>query len=438
MNRKKCFSEFVRYSTLSILGTLGVSCYILADTFFVSKGLGSKGLTALNLIIPVYNLIHGTGLMLGMGGATKYSICKSQDERKRMDVIFTNTVYLAIFFSVIYMLAGVFGADKLGVIMGADSDIDVVNMTTVYLRWMLIFAPAFIMNDILLCFVRNDNGSQLAMGAMLFGSFSNILLDYMCIFPLNMGILGAVLATGLSQIISIAMLSWHIIKKNNEFHFVRVALEAEVVKQDFSIGFPSLIGQVSSGIVIFIFNMLILRIEGNVGVAAYGVIANISLVVVAIYTGLAQGIQPLISNAYGTENKEYIRQLMRYAMTAMSIISAAIYLLIVVFAQPIVAVFNSGNDMLLQSIAEEGMILYFTSNIFAGYNIVIAVYFTSIENTVPAHVLSLLRGLVLIVPMAFVMAALWGMHGIWLTYPLTELLTAGISIIIKKRYEKIY
>lgn len=437
MDKKKCFNEFARYSILSILGTLGVSCYILADTFFVSNGLGNKGLTALNLAIPVYNFIHGTGLMLGMGGATKFSISKSQRDSKRMDIIFTNTVYLAILFSVLFLLLGVFCARPLAVLLGADSDAAVLNMTITYLRWLLIFAPAFIMNDVLLCFVRNDDSPQLAMGAMLVGSFSNIVLDYIFIFPMNMGIFGAIFATGLSPIISIIMMSPHWIRKKNEFHFVHTRLESEVVKQDFSIGFPSLIGQVSSGIVMITFNALILKLEGNIGVAAYGVIANISLVVVAIYTGLAQGVQPLISSAYGTENKAYIKLLHRYSMVTMLIISGVIYLLLVVFSEQIVSVFNSENNILLQSIAEEGMVLYFTSNLFAGYNIIIATFFTSMENVVPAHVLSLLRGLVLIVPLAFLMSALWGMKGIWLTYPATELITAVIGLEIKRRYDKI-
>ena len=92
MEKRFCFREFSRYTILSILGTLGVSCYILADTFFVAQGIGTNGLAALNLAIPVYDFIHGTGLMLGMGGATKFTILKSQNNKKGADQIFTNTV----------------------------------------------------------------------------------------------------------------------------------------------------------------------------------------------------------------------------------------------------------------------------------------------------------------------------------------------------------
>ena len=107
------FVEFIRYSFFSIMGMIAISCYILADTFFVAQGIGTNGLAALNLAIPVYDFIHGTGLMLGMGGATKFTILKSQNNKKGADQIFTNTVYLGVFFSLLFMAGGVFFAGRI-------------------------------------------------------------------------------------------------------------------------------------------------------------------------------------------------------------------------------------------------------------------------------------------------------------------------------------
>ena len=230
MEQKSSMRDFARYTILSVLGTLGVSCYILADTFFVSKGVGTDGLAALNLAIPVYNFIHGTGLMLGMGGATKLSVCKSQGKQEEVNRFFTNTVYLAILFSGAFFLLGLFFSDQLAILLGADAN--VLEMTDTYLKWLLLFAPAFILNDVLLCFVRNDESPQLSMIAMLIGSFSNIVLDYIFIFPMQMGIFGAIFATGLSPIISIVMMLPHWTRKKNTFHFVKTKMEANIVKQD--------------------------------------------------------------------------------------------------------------------------------------------------------------------------------------------------------------
>lgn len=418
MEQSSCFREFVRYTVFSVLGTLGVSCYILADTFFVSKGLGTNGLAALNLAIPVYNFIHGTGLMLGMGGVTKFSVCKGQNHQGEVNRIYTNILELALLLSVLFMLPGALFPYRLANLLGADEA--VLEMTATYLRWLLIFSPAFILNDVYVCFVRNDDSPQLAMAAMMIGSFANIFLDYLFIFPMQMGIFGAVFATGFSPLISMAVMSPHWLKKKNTFHWVRTRPCLTIARQSLSLGFPSLVAQVSSGLVMIVFNIIILGLKGNTGVAAYGIIANLSLVVTAVYSGLAQGMQPLVSQFYGMGNMPQTRVVLRYAVVAMVVLSGIIYGVIALFTQPIIAIFNSENNRELQEIAAVGLRLYFVSSPFIGYNTVLAMFFTSVERAMPAHILSLLRGFILIIPAAFGFSVLWGMTGVWMVYPVVE------------------
>lgn len=430
MSQPSCMRDFIRYTTLSVLGTLGVSCYILADTFFIAKGLGTNGLAALNLAIPVYNFIHGTGLMLGMGGATKFSIYKSQNQKKEINRLYTSTICLAILSSAIFVLIGLFFSNQLACILGADAN--VLEMTDTYLRWLLIFAPAFIFNDVFQCFVRNDDNPQLSMLAMLIGSFSNIILDYIFIFLLHMGIFGAVFATGLSPVISILIMLPHWLRGKHTFHVAKTKIRARTIKQTLSLGFPSLIAQLSSGIVMITFNAIILNLAGNTGVAAYGVIANISLVIVAVYTGIAQGVQPLISSFYGKGDKRQIRTVSKYAVTTVLIVSCAVYLLIFIFAQQITTVFNSEKNIALQQIAVTGLKLYFLSSAFVGYNVILATLLTSTERALPAHILSLLRGLIFLIPITLFLSALWGMTGVWLAYPITEFFVALLGLIMTR------
>lgn len=307
-------------------------------------------------------------------------------------------------------------------------------MTQTYLKMILLFAPAFILNDILVCFVRNDGNPRLSMLAMLGGSMANILLDYVFIFPLGMGIFGAVLATGLAPLISIAIMSGHWMGKNKGFHLAKTEIQGQTALLILSLGFPSLITEVSSGIVIIVFNVIILGLKGNVGVAAYGVIANLSLVVISIFTGIAQGMQPLISSAYGRGDSARIRGILRYGLAAAVFISLTLYAGICWGAAPITAVFNSENNHKLQEIAEYGLRLYFTGIPAAGLNIILSIFFTSTEQAVPAHIISLLRGLVLIIPIAFFLSGLWGMTGVWLAFPATELVCALTGAAICKRF----
>lgn len=418
--KENVFREYLKYMLLNVLGMLGLSCYILADTYFVSAGLGNRGLTALNLAIPVYSFIHGTGLMLGMGGATRYSMLKSQEQEKRKNLVFSNTVMLYAVFSVLYVFTGIFCADQITVLLGADEA--VFSMTRAYLKTLLQFSPAFLLNETLLCFVRNDGAPQLSMAAMLGGSFSNIILDYVFIFIFDMGIFGAVLATCFAPLISIGILSPFFIKKKNQFHFVRCRMERRTVGYIFSSGIPSLIAELSSGIVMIVFNGIILGIQGNIGVAAYGVIANLSLVVIAVYTGIAQGIQPIVSRDYGSGNRKNTGKVFRYAVYTVLLLSAVIYLGMFFGTEAVTAIFNSEGNLELQKMAEEGLKLYFTACPFAGFNIILSVYFTSTDKAKPANMISILRGFVIIVPMAFLMAAAGKMTGLWMAFPVTEFL----------------
>lgn len=427
MMRSKCFRDFAKYASLNVMGMIGLSCYILADTFFVSKGLGTNGLTALNLAIPIYSFIHGSGLMIGMGGGTKYSIQKSQKNHEAANRIFTNAVCLAAVFAAFFVLVGIFFSGTIISLFGANDS--VFDMSKTYLQVILLFAPAFLMNNVLLCFVRNDGAPQLSMAAMIGGSLSNVVLDWVFIFPCQMGIFGAVFATGLAPIISMLILSPHFIRKKNQFHFTKCKPKGKLFAGILSSGIPSLVTEVSSGVVMIVFNSIILHLEGNVGVAAYGVIANLSLVVIAIYTGIAQGIQPIISRNYGVKNLGNVHATMRYALITMLLFSVVIYMVVLFGAWQIADIFNSEQNAMLQNIATEGLRLYFTACPFAGFNVIISMYFTSTERPRPAHVISILRGFLVIIPMAFLLSWIGKIHGVWCAFPATELLVAVIGLL---------
>lgn len=428
MKSQTCLKDFFKYTSLNISGMIGVSFYILADTFFVSKGLGIKGLAALNLALPLYSFMDGCGLMIGMGGGTKYSIQKSTGDDTAANRIFTNAVILSALFSAFFMLTSCLFLDSILSFFGAKGEVLTLSIT--YLSVILLFAPAFLMNYMLLAFVRNDGAPQLSMAAMIGGSLSNVLLDWVFIFPCRMGIFGASLATGLAPVISILILSPHLIRKKNGFHFIRCKASLRLFMEIITTGIPSLITEMSSAITMIVFNSIMLRLKGNVGVAAYSVIANLSLVVIAIYNGLAQGTQPLISSNYGIQNKKNIHSLLRYALTAVFLLSAVIYAVVFFGAGQITSLFNSEQDRLLQSIATEGLRLYFTACPFAGFNVIMSIYFSSVERPVPAQIISILRGFVIIVPMAFLLSAAAGINGAFFAFPATEFLTALIGLFL--------
>ena len=205
-----------------------------------------------------------------------------------------------------------------------------------------------------------------------------------------------------------------------------------------SSGMPSLVTELSSGIVMLVFNYIILRLEGNTGVAAFGVITVVSLVVVAIYTGLSQGIQPLVSQNYGMGEAANVKAIWKYAMLTMLLISAVIYGVIVLNASQIATAFNSEKNEALQRLAVAGLKLYFLACPITGFNIVTATYFTSTEYSRPAQIISCLRGFLILIPMVLLLSSVWRITGVWLAYPFTECAVALAGtvfyIFAKKKY----
>ncbi|MBQ9673693.1 MAG: polysaccharide biosynthesis C-terminal domain-containing protein [Ruminococcus sp.] len=426
--------NFSKYVTLNIIGMIGLSCYILADTFFIAKGLGSKGLTALNLALPLFSLLNGIGLMLGIGGASRYTVLKNQGDAEGANSVFTHTVFFGAVFSVIFFCLGCFIPKQLAVLVGADSEM--LGMTGTYISVLWMFSPFFIFNDIMQSFIRNDNSPHLSMAGMIIGSMSNIVLDYIFIFPLNMGIFGAILATGISPCISLAVISFHFIKRKNTFHLTPTSANAGHIKYIFSGGLTAFVGEMSTGIVIMIFNTILLQLSGNIAVAGYGVIANISMVVISVFNGLAQGIQPLCSRFYGTGNRNSLQKILHYAIVLSFIIAVLIYLSAFFGADYITMIFNSNNDAELQKIAVHGIKLYFIGSVFAGINITVAIYFVSVEQPLFANIISISRGFAVIIPVTIILSSLWKITGLWLAFTVAEGIVTVLSYILYITYKR--
>lgn len=422
--------EFRRYAAPGVLGMIGISCYILADTFFVAKGTGSLGLAALNIAIPAYNLMNGLGLMVGVGGATHYSLCRAQGDAAEADRTFTHTLLLGLCIALLFVLTGTFGVVPLSRLLGANAE--TLDMTAVYLRLLLCFAPFFVTNNIMIAFVRNDGEPGRAMAGMIAGSLFNIVFDWVFIFPCGLGMFGAALATGASPLVSLLVLSGHLRQPSRGFHLRRERLRPRLLPRICSPGLSSLVSELASGITLLLINLVLLRIAGNTAVAAYGVIANLALVESAIFTGLSTGVQPLISRSAEADR----RRLLRWTVTTALAISALMYVLVFVFASPITAVFNSEHDPALAACAVPGLRIYFAGFLAACINIIAAAYFSAAGQASRGFIISLVRSIIAIPPVLFALSALLGVTGVWLTFPAVEALACALSLLFILRSPK--
>lgn len=428
---QKVGKTFGKYVALNVMGALGLSCYILADTYFVAAGAGAQGLAALNLAIPVYSFINGLGLMAGMGGATAYAIAGGQGDHKRRRTVFTQVACMVLAISLLFSLGGLFFAVPLSAALGADSQ--VLEKTSVYLRILMIFAPMFMFNNLLVCFVRNDGNPRLSMAAMVLGSLSNIVLDYVFIMVFHWGMFGAAVATGIAPVVSMLILSRHLRSKACGFGLRRGRLKPRLMGDCAALGLSSLIVEVSAGVVMIVFNGLAAAAAGNTGIAAYGVLANLALVITSIFTGIGQGIQPILSRYYGQGNKTAMNQVYGLAVAVSALFALGIYAVCAVFAHPVAGAFNRQGDPVLEAIAVRGLRIYFTGFLFAGINVVTAAFFSAVSQPGRSFAVSVLRGFVVILPMAFILSAALGLDGVWLSMPASELVVAAFCLVLYVR-----
>ena len=422
--------QFFKYVSQNIFGLLGTSCYILADTYFIAQAAGTDGVTLLNLCLPIYNLIFAFGSMIGLGAATRYAILRAQGDA-RAQRYFSNAIFSVCILAVPFMLVGIFRPDGLLRLMGGDADIVALGMN--YARIFLMFTPFFMCNYVVASFVRNDGDPSLAMVATLSGSLFNVVFDYIFIFPMGLGLPGAALATAISPILSIAVCSAHFIKKSNTITFVRKAPSVRLLAQSCQLGISGFVGELSSGVTTTVFNFLLLRLAGNVAVAAYGVVANFALVATAIFNGVAQGAQPLVSQCYGKNEMAGARKLLLLGCGTALGLAALLYGVVFGYTDALTALFNSENSALMAAFAHSGMRIYFVGYFFAGCNIVAAGYLGAINRPAEASITSLCRGMVAIVVCSLVMSALFGMNGVWAAFPVSEAITLALTVFLLKR-----
>ena len=425
--------QYFRYVSQNIFGLIGTSCYILADTYFIAQAAGTDGVAMLNLCLPIYNFIFAFGSMIGLGSATRYAILKAQND-ERAHRYFSNGLMCAILIAVPFMLVGAFCPDAVLRLMGGDAAIVALGLQ--YTRIFLLFTPFFMCNYIVSAFTRNDGDPSLAMVATLSGSLFNVVFDYIFIFPMGWGLPGAALATAISPMLSIAICSTHFLKKSNTVAFVRKAPSLRLLAQSCQLGISGFVGELSSGVTTTVFNFLLLRLAGNVAVAAYGVVANFALVATAIFNGVAQGAQPLVSQCYGRNEMAGAKKLLLLGGGTALGLAAVLYGVVFGFTDSLVALFNSENSALMAEFAHSGMRLYFAGYFFAGCNIVAAGYLGAVNRPAEASITSLCRGMVAIVVCSLVLSALFGMNGVWAAFPVSEAITLALTVFLLKRRER--
>ena len=281
--------------------------------------------------------------------------------------------------------------------------------------------------------MRNDNNPSNAMIGSVIASLFNIVFDYIFMFPMNMGMAGAALATGLSPIVGSAFCLLHYCSKKNTVPFGWQTPRFKHLCACCQLGLSNFVGEIANAVTITTFNMLILKISGNIGVASYGVVANVSAVCNAIFNGLAQGVQPLMSHSYGKKDNKALKKYLQYGIGTALLFSLTIVFTVNLKSDFFISLFNSENNAGLHKYAAEGIRLYFWAFFFVGINTLLVSYFSATNNPKPAFLTSLIRGTFAIVFFALVLSSIWQMTGVWLAFPCSEAFSLLVILYFYKK-----
>ena len=281
--------EINHYVIRNILANVGLSTYVLIDTLFIAIAAGSLGLTVLNLALPLYNIFNATGLLLGVGGATYFSLHKVK-EPARVQTTYSQLMIFAFGLGVVEIGLIWLFLDPLLHLLGADSQ--TLGLGRTYVGIMAFSAPLYMCNYITINFVRNDGNPSLTMMATLTETVCVVLIDWFFIFKLGLQMEGAALAVIFSPLCSLLVLSRHACFKHRQLTWRWVKPQLATLKAAARLGLAPFMNEMSSGVSIYVFNWMLLLLAGNYAVAAYGVVANVAIITLAAANGAGNRLHP--------------------------------------------------------------------------------------------------------------------------------------------------
>lgn len=334
---------FAKYAIPQMIGLLFNSVYVIVDGIFIGNRLGRDAMAAAAVSVPFVEILIALSMAVASGAGVLISGQVARGEKdKALQTFHAAILCAATFGGLIIVLGNVF-IHPLAELLGSTPQIH--EEAVAYLWYIVTFSPFLLFSFLLGGLARNDGRPKLAMFALATGSVSNIVLDYVFMYPLNMGIAGAALATAIGPVFSVLILLPHFLLKKGNLHFAKTHIRFCHIKRILTLGFPSFIMEFTIGIVTFVYNFAIVKNGyGEIGLAAYLVIGYLMLMILTLFLGMAEGLQPVFSYFAGAGEEKRGQKMRRFAVRVFLGVGILCYLLIVLFSRNFYFIFNP-NDL---------------------------------------------------------------------------------------------
>ena len=426
LGEEKVLSLLVKFSIPAIIGMLVNALYAVVDRIFVGNGVGSLGMAGAAIGLPITFILMACAMLIGIGANTLVSIRLGEQKKEEAEKIMGNALTLLIIIPIILTIMGLYFLEPLLSLLGASEAVMPYAKTfnSIILLGAVLQAVGFGMNN----FIRSEGNPKIAMFTMLIGAILNIILNPLFIFIFHMGIAGSAIATVISQGVSAIWVLYYFIwgKSMLKLHVRNLKLKLNIVSKIVTLGAAPFLMQLAASIFNAIMNNSLITYGGDVAVSAMSAVMSITMLFLMPTFGINQGVQPIIGYNYGAQKYDRVKEALKLAIFAATAIVIVGFAVTHLFAQQLMAMFNS-KDTELISIGAHAMKIFLIFMPVIGFQIVASNYFQAVGKPLQASLLSLSRQVLILIPAMLILPRYFGLNGVLYAGPLSDLISSMIT-----------
>lgn len=423
----------LQFSVPSIIAMLLQTAITITDGYFTGNYVGENALAAINLGLPILYFYLGVGLCVGVGGTVICGRLLGAKDKHKASEVFSQTVVTAEVICILTSIAVFLLFSPILKVLRADGELSV--FFTQYYRIMLFTYPLMVVGTILGMFLRVDGKPQICMLVGILSCVLNAILDFLFVGRLSMGVQGSAIASLIVQIIGVCVQLVWFLRPSGSIGFRRFRFDEAVSRETILNGSSEFIGEMASAISMFAFNYVLMKYVGAEGVAAFTILGFAVYGYSMIAIGFGQGLTPLVSICWGAKEQKTAMELRGMTNRILFSIGFLFAVFFFIFGKRYADMFGCSENV--ADMVSAGFRIYAITFLFMGYDVINSMYFTSCGDARSSALISSLRGIVLLLGFTFLFSALWGMTGVWLAAPATEVLTTMVSAWLITKHKKI-
>ena len=439
------YKKLFKFVLPSVIMMVFISVYGIVDGFFVSNFAGDIPFAALNLIYPLIMILGSVGFMLGTGGNAVVSKTLGEGDKERANRIFSMLIYATVVIGAVLAVIGMIVVRPVATLfasmeenMTAEEKALLIDYCVVYARIILAALPAFMLQNAFQGFFVTAEKARLGLYVTVTAGVTNIILDALFVAGFQAGLVGAAIATAISQCIGGVLPLLYFFHKNDSLlRLGKTRFEGKVFLGVCVNGLSELMTNISLSVVTILYNAQLMRYIGIRGVSAYGIMMNVGFIFIAVFIGYSVGSAPIIGYHYGAENKVELKNILKKSLIVLVSLGVCMTGIALAFATPLSRIFVSSDEELL-AITTRGLRLYSLGFLLSGLNIFCSSFFTALSNGALSLLISFFRTFLCQVAAVLLLPILLAVDGIWLAGVAAELVTLFLTAILifsqRKRY----